>query len=390
MRQHAIAYADKQRLVLFTSVQQFQPPPNTQRLDGWKRVSCHYRGDQALPHIAPLYCDRDCDGGLEEALNLARYVTDFLVSDLEVATSHVEVFFSGSKGAHVLVDPAALGIEPSATLTRDMKTVVMALCRRLAAEAGAPRVAVDDKVYSMPRMLREENQFNPRSGLYKVRLTLAELRRMSTPEIQALAKAPRAPLAMSDGAPISAKACAWWQDELGKARQPREFRKRAAAVSGVKLRLDGFAEDKLLSADAPDCIQSILESSPPSGQRNRCELQVACWGRAASLPEAKAVRLLARWVERNRPELSPDNARSRAAGIVRAAYAGGYGFSCSACRGALHGIGKEAACVGCQAVATGKRQMVSAVRAGETDIVIPRITLERARERTREHARIAC
>ncbi len=386
----ARAYARRRRLVLFASTQRFHPRPDAERIDAWKRVSGYYRVESALPHLAPFYFDLDCDGGLDEALNLARYLTDFLVCELQTPPSQVQVFFSGSKGAHVLVEPAALGIQPSVTLTRDMKAIALRLCKRLATEGGAPRAAVDDKVYSLPRMLREENPFNPRSGLYKVRLTLDELRNLSTAQIQELAKAPRVLPPTSPAASVSAKACAWWREEMEQAKQPEEFKQRVASVSGVKLRSDGFIEDALISTDSPDCIQRILRAIAPPGQRNRYELQLASWSTAAKIPEPKAVEQLARWIARNRGDLSPGNARTRAAGIIHAARSGNYGFSCAACRSGLHTLGQEPACGDCKAVATGKRQLVSAVRAGQTDLIIPRITLEEARERTYDHALIAC
>ena len=294
------------REVLFASVQHFPPPLSMAGFLKWGEGGEQYKNENAMPHLAPLYFDIDCADGLDDALTLAHGLHEFFTGELDIAPAHVRVWFSGSKGAHLLVHPEVLGIAPSPTLTTDMKPIALGLCQRLAREYGVPDLSADDKVYSMPRMLRCENQLNPRSGLYKVRLTPEELATCDSERIKGLAVSPRTVQeeeSLPAAIPVSEKARAWWAEQLKEAHRPREFQQQTARITGATIRPDGFAEDELIATDMPDCVSKLLKAKPLQGTRNRIELQLACWARAAGRNEADATNLLARWIFHNRPEL---------------------------------------------------------------------------------------
>ena len=126
--------AARRKRILFLGVQTFAPPPAGVPVRRWKQVREHYVGADARPHLAPLYFDIDCAGDLDKALLAGRYLVEFLVGGLELAEETVRVWFSGSKGFHILVHPAALGLTPSTALTKNMKLVVAGLVKRLEAE----------------------------------------------------------------------------------------------------------------------------------------------------------------------------------------------------------------------------------------------------------------
>lgn len=380
-RQAAAAEASGQ--VLFASVQRFTSPRNQAGTTRWRRVRQQYTGENALPHTAPLYFDIDCNGDLDRALLWARVLVAFFTAELQLPGPAVRVWFSGSKGAHVLVDAAALGIEPSPTLTADMKLVALDLIRHLASH-GEPEMKIDSSVYSLPRMLRLPDQVNPKSGLYKVELTHDELMRYSADQITTLAARPRGSLWNADDLPPAPcpKASQWWASTLARVRQPREFRIKTAQVAGLKVRPDGFVVDELISPEMPPCIKGIVGAKAPPGNRNRCELQIACWAKSAKLPYGKALPLLLGWTGRNRPELSIDNAHRKAESILRAVYGNpSYGFSCAAARSAARGVGLEPNCGGCPVVKRRQQRQVHSLRVRHDDQWSPgqRIPLEHAR-----------
>jgi hypothetical protein len=372
--------------VLFASVQRFALPRNLVGTTWWRKVRDQYTGENALPHIAPLYFDIDCDGDLDRALVWARELVTFFTDELHLPRAAVRVWFSGSKGAHVLIDATALGIEPSPTLTADMKLVALNLIQHLAAH-GAPEMQIDSSVYSLPRMLRLPDQVNPKSGLYKVELTHDELMRCSAEQITKLAVQPRGPLWSDDELPQHPvpSACEWWASTLARVRQPREFRIKTAQVAGLKVRPDGYVVDELTSSAMPSCIKGIFDANARSGARNRCELQIACWAKAAKLPYAKALALLSAWTDRNRPELSADNARRKADSIIRSVYRNAsYGFSCAAAQAAARSAGAsgpEPNCADCPVVQRRQQRQVHSLRVHHDDQWSPghRITLEQAR-----------
>lgn len=372
--------------VLFASVQRFTSPRNLAGTTWWRKVRDQYTGDDALPHIAPLYFDIDCDGDLDRALVWARDLVTFFTDEIHLPRAAVRVWFSGSKGAHVLIDATALGIEPSPTLTADMKLVALDLIQHLAAHS-APEMQIDSSVYSLPRMLRLPDQMNPKSGLHKVELTHDELMQCSAEQITELAARPRGTLWADDQLPQAPIAAAshWWTSTLARVRQPREFRIKTAQVAGLKVRSDGYVVDELTRSAMPSCIQTIFNANVPSGGRNRCELQIACWAKAAKLPYAKALALLSAWTDRNRPELSADNAHRKADSIIRSVYSNAsYGFSCAAARAAARSAGVPGAepnCRDCPVVQRRQQRQVHSLRLRHDDQWSPghRITLEQSR-----------
>ncbi len=338
--------------VLFASVQSFAPPGGADGLTRWRAVRDQYSGEGALPHWAPLYFDLDAEGDPEQALLWARWLVEFLVEQLELPVPAVRVWFSGAKGVHVMADPVALGIEPDPMLTADLKGVALELVAHLQS-LGAPEMATDAAVYSVPRLLRMPDQLHPKTGLYKVELSHRELHRCSAEQIQALARTPRgslwAPDELPDGSvPLAAQ---WWTASLERARQPRQFRIRTAEVAGLKVRPDGYVVDELVDDAMPSCIARLLRATVSPGSRNRVELQTACWAKAAKLPYGKALAMLTTWTTGNRPELSAENARAKAESIMRSVYgSASYGFSCIAARSVARAVGVAAECEGCRAV----------------------------------------
>ena len=383
--QQAQATAAARKQGLFVSIQAFASPVGVAGDIRWKTVADQYRGDNSRPHWAPLYFDVDAEGDLEKALGLARALVTFFSETLMLPQQAVRVWFSGSKGFHVLVSPTALGIEPSSTLTIDMKAVALGLCRNLR-EHGAPDLETDAAVYSLPRMLRAADQVNPKSGLFKVELSHEELASLSVDEVVQMAHAPRGNLWQSGicGVPPIAPAAAWWADQLRLAQQPRQFRRRTAELTGERVRPDGFVVDELLSTDMPDCIRLMLTAVVAPGRRNRCELQVACWAKGAGRPLAEATALLGRWAQVNRAELSVSAASHKADSIARTVYSGShYGFSCAASRFVARDIGLAVNCGECQVVRRRAMKQLASLREGEDAqwASLARIGLEEARER---------
>jgi hypothetical protein len=369
--------------VLFASVQTFAPPPGVAAATRWNAVRQLYRGEGALAHLTPLYFDIDCEGELEKALLWGRSLLEFFTDQLELPEPAVRVWFSGSKGTHILVDPIALGIEPNASLTADMKTVALELVGHLTAQ-GAGDISVDKAVYSMPRMLRLPGQVNPKSGPLKVELRHRELFELTAGEVMELARQPRGSLWLANdlpNGPVPA-AARWWAGALARAREPHEFRIRTAEVVGLKVRPDGYVVDELVTSDMPPCIAGMVRTAAGPGNRNRVELQIACWAKGAKLPFDRAMTLLATWTTANRPELSAENARAKAESIIRSVYGNAsYGFSCIAARSAARTVGIARQCDGCQVVRPRSLRQVCSLRVRHDTQWNPpsRVPLEEAR-----------
>jgi len=128
------------------------------------------------------------------------------------------LFFSGCKGFHVGVPTALCGAEPSPDFHRD--------ARRFAERiAELARVNIDTAIYDRARAFRAPNSRHPKTGLYKRRLTFAELCGLSPSEIQTAAQRPLPFLPPGLPGEIQAAAEADWLEAAAQQQQ----RKRATA-----------------------------------------------------------------------------------------------------------------------------------------------------------------
>ena len=141
------------------------------------------------PAYAPLITvdiDRYCPQGgpdVETAKRDTIRLVEVLVG-LGVSEDLILVFFSGSKGFHVQFPSSLAGAEPSERFA----DVVGAFCEGIAATAG---VTIDPSLYRTLQPLRSPNSRNEKSGLFKVWLSLDELKSLPMSEIEALAHSPR-------------------------------------------------------------------------------------------------------------------------------------------------------------------------------------------------------
>lgn len=94
------------------------------------------------------------------------------------------VFFSGSKGFHVQFPSSLAAAEPASLFA----TTAGCFCEAVAGPCG---VMIDSAMYRTLQPLRSPNSRNEKSMLFKVRLSIEELKSKPIEEIKALAEAPR-------------------------------------------------------------------------------------------------------------------------------------------------------------------------------------------------------
>lgn len=107
----------------------------------------------------------------------------------------MQIYFSGAKGFHLMLDTRVFGkILPS----KNLPLVFDSLRRHLALEIPEPfRDTVDLAIKDRMRPLRLPNTIHEKSKLYKISVSLDELRRLSPAEIREVAQTDRA-LALTD------------------------------------------------------------------------------------------------------------------------------------------------------------------------------------------------
>jgi hypothetical protein len=129
--------------------------------------------------IAPLYLDLDID---DIANNYLKIKQDLLLIMRRLKTmfhlndNDIEIFFSGSKGFHILISHEIFGFAPSQDINKQYKKVAVEL------KTYTINKSVDTKIYDNKRLLRVPNTINHKTGLYKVPIAYDKIKTINTYE----------------------------------------------------------------------------------------------------------------------------------------------------------------------------------------------------------------
>lgn len=199
-----------------------------------------------------------------EALADARKLAAFLTGRYLMLDGCLPVYFSGSKGFHILLElvhepPPAVGFHH----------VCRTLAESLAATAG---VKIDAAVYDANRILRLPNSRHPKTGLFKRRIDADALFRLDTAAVRELARNPAGDGIPSAGDRFPEIADDW---ESAEAETRRKAEARAVARQGA-------AAD----AHAPRYFTDFLRFETEEGDRHQTLFRCAAWMAEQGSPPA--------------------------------------------------------------------------------------------------------
>lgn len=149
-----------------------------------------YRG-AAFADFLPF--DIDYEGNLLAARGGAVELLQHLEDAYGIDPSQVRVYFSGSKGFHLLVPTWLMG---SVQGSEHLPAVFKRMAVTIAEGAGVPiakkgQGGIDAVIYDVNRILRFPDTVNSKSRLYKVEMLADELRTWTADEIRDFAREPR-------------------------------------------------------------------------------------------------------------------------------------------------------------------------------------------------------
>lgn len=128
-------------------------------------------------YIAPLYLDLDID---DIEVNFLKVKQDLLLvmrrlkTVFNLSDKDIELYFSGSKGFHILVSHNIFGFEPSRDINKQYKKVAIDL------KTYTVNKSVDTKIYDNKRLFRVPNTINHKTGLYKVPISYDKIKEMNS------------------------------------------------------------------------------------------------------------------------------------------------------------------------------------------------------------------
>jgi len=268
----------------------------------------------------------------------------FFTERFGLSEDEIRVYFSGSKGFHVLVDPIVLGIKPDKNLHRIFKFIAVYLESQLGL-----RSLDTGSIYGHGRMLRMVNSIHHKSGLFKVELYHHELKgdlRKIIDRQNGIATAPRQDLYPPDQIELNLNEMAYeWYMKNARAWEEAEKlqAERATLKDEVLAKMEGV----------PVCVQFILERGIlKSGDRNKATMALASYYKDIGTPFQETCEILTKWAEKipkSMTSSSPSEVRASTISCVKTIYNDDkYHFGCAFIR-SLHGErkGKDYEAVPC-------------------------------------------
>jgi Primase C terminal 1 (PriCT-1) len=237
---------------------------------------------------------------LMPAREAAKRLSAFLLEEWGVNSGALQIYFSGAKGFHLMLDTRLFGrVMPS----KNLPTMFDSLRRHLAQEIPESlRGTIDLSIKDRVRLLRLPNTIHENSKLYKIILTPAELDHLNAEKLRELARTPRA-LNLTDETGFLSRADVTTNPAAAELfdrirRQTKMLTRKPFAYN--------FRRPADLSRLEFPCAgaQKIWESHVEHGQRNNCAIRMASELRLLGLTQDETREKLFEWNERNGIELA--------------------------------------------------------------------------------------
>ncbi len=237
-----------------------------------------------------LYFDLDLDEKDEDGFIKTKKDTIFISTYLEdvfgIPEKLIKIYFSGSKGFHIVIDPQVFGIEPCKDLNERYKIIAMNM------KKNSMNKTVDTKIYDNRRLFRIPNSINGKTGLYKVPITREELRNINNYEdISEYASQQRDEKFEEPVFINSAKT--EYEKILLISKLQSMNRKNKAKKTKIP------TERKNLLP----CVIKLLEEGAGKGIRNNSSVALASSMYQSGLEQDEIIQTLLVWNEKNEPPL---------------------------------------------------------------------------------------
>jgi hypothetical protein len=238
--------------------------------------------DQSKANLyGDFYLDFDYDitdsNNKEEAFNIVRNEVLNSIRYFKImygiSQESIKIYFSGSKGIHLIVPKEIFGVEPMQHLN---------MIYRMMAEDVVKfthSITLDMKIYDNKRLFRLPNSIHPKTGLYKIPLKYDELTSLSYSDITKLASNPKADSKM---VPIKvARACL-------------EYKSYITKLNAILNKPRGNSPDVKLDY-TPPCVEFLLKNPMGKGQRNETLAFLASFFKQTGMGQDKAETTLLAW-----------------------------------------------------------------------------------------------
>lgn len=209
--------------------------------------------------ISPLYLDldiEDIENNFDKLVRDLKILINKLKSEFYLKTEDIQIYFSGSKGFHLIIDENIFGFTPNRILNKDFKKIAVYL------KSYTLTKCIDTKIYDCKRLFRIPNTINTKSNLYKVYIKYEDIIKMTYKDLIEYAseiKEYKLPIFK-----YNEKASIAFNKLIDK------INKKDKEKTNIKLAKEYIKNKKLLP-----CVQYILQNGSTNGQRNNTTIALA-------------------------------------------------------------------------------------------------------------------
>lgn len=231
-------------------------------------------------YIAPLYIDLDAEY-LERDYEKLRRDIYLLIRKLKTMfylnDDNIQIYFSGSKGFHLIIPYEIFGFDYSKDLNNKYKLLANML------KSYTITKSIDTQIYDNKRLFREVNSINSKTGYYKVPILLTDLRTMSYDDLVEYASSPKQ---------ISIALNKEYNDKANKAfteiiTELQEKQKRSINHK--------IAKTMLVNKELLPCVKYILANGANKGDRNNTAMALASALFQRDLDYDKILNIMNEW-----------------------------------------------------------------------------------------------
>lgn len=190
-----------------------------------------------------------------------------------ITNNDVKIFFSGSKGVHVILPKEVIGVEPSRHLNMAYRLMAEDIMKLTHA------TTIDLRIYDNRRLFRMPNSIHPKTDLYKIPLTYEELTTLTYESIITMAQGPRAEIITKPR--LNAKSHMEYMTYVNKINA--QLNKPKGTFTEVKLDY------------TPPCVEYLLNNPIGKGQRNDTLAFLASFLKQTGMEEQQTEATLLKW-----------------------------------------------------------------------------------------------
>lgn len=209
--------------------------------------------------IAPFYIDLDIEDLERDFEKLKRDVmllTRKLKTLFKLSNDNIQYYFSGSKGFHIIIPYSIFGIKPCKDLNDKYKMLAVEL------KSYTITKSIDTRIYDTKRLFREVNTINTKTNLYKVPITIENIKDFDYNNLIEYAKTPKEEYKVDNSYNPDA--------DIAFNNLIIELKERQKRTINHKV-----ARQMLTNKELLPCVKYILQNGAQKGGRNNTAMALA-------------------------------------------------------------------------------------------------------------------